>query len=48
MPGMGSWDAALELVDFGVLVCYENYLAFLEASAAVLGGSNRTDAETAR
>lgn len=40
-----SWEAALDLVDFGVLVCYENYLAFLEASAAVLRGLNRTDHE---
>lgn len=39
------WEAALDLVDFGVLVCYENYLAFLEASAAVLRGLNRTDHE---
>jgi hypothetical protein len=42
-PGVGSWEAALELVDFGFLACYENYLAFLEASAAVLGGPNRAD-----
>lgn len=48
MPGERSWEAALELVDLGFLVCYENYLAFLEASAAVLGGPNRTDPETTR
>ena len=48
MPGERSWEAALDLVDFGVLVCYENYLAFLEASAAVLGGSKWTDHEKTR
>ncbi|MBR1189961.1 hypothetical protein [Bradyrhizobium sp. AUGA SZCCT0160] len=43
-----SWEAALDLVDFGVLVCYQNYLAFLEASAAVLGGCRWTDHEETR
>ena len=45
MAGVGSWEAAVELIDFGFLVCYGNYLAFLEASTAVLGRPNRTDAE---
>lgn len=48
MPIDRSWEAALDLVDFGVLVCYQNYLAFLEASAAVLGGSRWTDHEETR
>lgn len=47
-PNERSWEAALELVDFGFLVCYENYLAFLEASVAVLGGPDRTDPKPAR
>ena len=45
VPGLGSWEAALDLIDFGFLVCYGNYLAFLEASTAVLGHPNRTDPE---
>lgn len=45
MPGLGSWEGTLELIDFGFLVCYQNYLAFLEASTAVLGRPNRTDAD---
>ena len=45
MPGEGPWEAALQLVDFGFLVCYENYLAFLKVSTAVLGGPNRTNPE---
>jgi hypothetical protein len=45
VPGLGSWEAALELIDFGFLVCYGNYLAFLEASTTVFGRPNRTDAE---
>ncbi|MBR1145649.1 hypothetical protein [Bradyrhizobium sp. AUGA SZCCT0431] len=48
VPGERSWEAALDLVDFGFLVCYENYLAFLEASAAVFGGSNWTNHEKTR
>jgi hypothetical protein len=45
VPGLGSWEAAFDLIDFSFLVCYGNYLAFLEASTAVLGRPNRTDAE---
>ena len=48
MPGERSWEAALDLVDFSVLVCYENYLAFLEASAAILAGSKWTNHEKTR
>jgi len=44
-PGERSWQAALELVDLGLFVFYGNYLAFLEASTAVLGGPNWTDPE---
>jgi hypothetical protein len=45
VPGLGSWEAALELIDLGFLVCHGNYLAFLEASTAVFGRPNRTEAE---
>jgi hypothetical protein len=37
--GAHSWEAALELFNLGVLVCYGNYLAFLEANMTVLSGS---------
>jgi hypothetical protein len=47
-PNEGSWEAALDLVDLCFLACYENYLAWLEASAAILGGPDRTDPEPAR
>ena len=45
VPVERSWEAALDLVDFGVLVCYRNYLAFLEASAAILACSKWTNHE---
>jgi hypothetical protein len=45
MPGERSWEAALELIGFGFLVSYANYLAFLEASTTVLAGSNWIDHE---
>ena len=45
MPGEQLWKAALELIGLGVLVSYANYLAFLEASTTVLGGSNWIDQE---
>ena len=47
VPGEPPWEAALELIDVGFLFFYGNYLAFLEASTAVLGGPNRTDPEEA-
>jgi hypothetical protein len=46
LPGEPSWDAARELIGLGFLVSYANYLALLEASAAVLVGSNWIDHET--
>ena len=45
MPGERSWEAALELISLGFLVSYANYIAFLEAGASVLGGSNWIDHE---
>jgi hypothetical protein len=38
MPGERSWQAAFELIGFGFLVSYANYLAFLDASTTVLAG----------
>jgi len=35
--GGRSWEAALELVDLGLVISHANYLAFLEASIAALG-----------
>ena len=45
--GQHPFEAALELFGLGVLVSCRNYLAFLEASMAVLNGSIRTDPEKA-
>jgi hypothetical protein len=45
LPGEPSWEAALELIGLGFLVCYANYLAVLEASTTVLAGSNWIDHE---
>ena len=45
-PGERSWDAALGLIGLGFLVSYVNYLALLEAGAAVLAGSNWIDHDT--
>jgi hypothetical protein len=41
------WETALELFVVGVLVFCGNYLALVEASTAVLNGSNWTDPEQA-
>jgi hypothetical protein len=38
-PRKNSWDAALELIDLGLLVAHANYLAFLHASTMVLEAS---------
>ena len=38
-PRKSSWDAALELIDLGLLVAHANYLAFLQASTMVLEAS---------
>jgi hypothetical protein len=45
LPGERSWEAALELIGLGFLVCCANYLAVLEASTTVLAGSNWIDHE---
>ena len=45
-PGERSWDAALGLIGLGFLASYANYLALLEASAAVLAGANWIDHDT--
>jgi hypothetical protein len=44
-PRETSWEAALELVNLGFLVCHGNYVAFLQASISVLDACNRTDPE---
>ena len=44
-PRESSWEAALELINLGCLICRGNYLAFLQASITVLEAYNRTDPE---
>jgi hypothetical protein len=46
-PSAHSWDAALELFNLGVLACYGNYLALLQANMTVLNGPDWTDPEKA-
>lgn len=43
VPGEHYREAALELLDLGLLVLYGNYLAFLAANMAVLNGPGWTD-----
>jgi len=43
--GGRSWEAALELVDLGLVISHANYLAFLEASIAFLGVHHWPDPE---
>ena len=43
--GASPWEAAVEMVELGVLISHANYLAFLEASITVLGVHNWTDPE---
>ena len=38
-----SWEAGLKLINLGFLASCRNYLAFLQASMAVLEACNRTD-----
>jgi hypothetical protein len=45
VPKESSWEAALELINLGFLICHGNYLAFLQASITVLEAYNRTDPE---
>jgi hypothetical protein len=45
VPRESSWEAALELINLGFLISYENYLAFLQASKPVLEACNWTDPE---
>ena len=40
-----SWEAALKLIDLGFLISHVNYLAFVQASIAVLDAYNWTDPE---
>ncbi len=42
-PRESSWEAGLELINLGFLASCRNYLAFLQASIAVLEACNRTD-----
>jgi hypothetical protein len=44
-PGESSWEAALELINLGLLASCRNYAAFVQASMAVLEACNRTDFE---
>jgi hypothetical protein len=44
-PRASSWEAALKLIDLGLLVSHLNYLAFLQASMTVLEAQNWTDPE---
>jgi hypothetical protein len=41
-----SWEAALELINLGFLISYDNYLAFLRASIIVLEACNRMAPES--
>ena len=45
VPRESSWEAALELINLGFLICHGNYLTFLQASITVLEAYNRTDPE---
>ena len=45
MPRESSWEAALKLIDLGLLISHVNYLAFLRASKIVLEAHNWTDPE---
>jgi hypothetical protein len=47
VPGAHSWETVFKLFDLGLLVCYGNYLAFLEASTIILNDPNWTDPEKA-
>jgi hypothetical protein len=44
-PNEHSWDVAPEPIDVGFLAFYKIYLAYLEASATVLGAPFWTDPE---
>ena len=44
-PRESSWEAALELINLGLLVSHVNYLAFLQTSITVLDACNRTGPE---
>ena len=45
MPRESSWEAALKLINLGLLISHVNYLAFLQASTKVLEAHNWTDRE---
>ena len=45
VPTESSWEAALKLIDLGLLISHVNYLAFLQASKIVLEAHNWTDPE---
>jgi hypothetical protein len=45
VPRGSSWEAALKLIDLGLLISHVNYLAFLQASITVLDAHNWTDSE---
>ena len=45
VPRESSWEAALKLINLGLLISHVNYLAFLQASTKVLEAHNWTDRE---
>jgi hypothetical protein len=45
VPGESSWGAALELINLGFLASCHNYVAFVQASIAVLEAYSRTELE---
>jgi len=45
VPRESSWEAALKLIDLGLLISHVNYLAFSQASKIVLEAHNWTDPE---
>jgi hypothetical protein len=44
-PEQNSWESALKLIDLGFLACQLNYLAFLQATLAVLEAKTWADSE---
>jgi hypothetical protein len=45
VPRENSWEAALKLIDLGLLISHVSYLAFLQASVTVLDACNWSDPE---
>jgi hypothetical protein len=47
-PSESFLEAALKLINLGLLTSYHNYVVFLQASIAVLEACNRNDPEKTR